>query len=75
MDTLKRSLLIAVLLIATLSLGFQLWQGWQFFKAGPRFTAQDGQALCERVAALERHSIGFQQSGSISPPCRFVRKP
>ena len=25
----------------------------KFMNAGPRFTAQDGQALCERVQALE----------------------
>lgn len=55
------------------SLMFQAWQLYRFVNQGPRFTAHDGQALCERVAELEKHSIGFQQSGIVSPPCRFAR--
>lgn len=46
-----------------------------FVSKGPRFTAQDGQELCERVAELEKHSIGFQRSGIVHPPCRYVPKP
>lgn len=42
-----------------------------FMSAGARFTAQDGQALCERVAELEKHSIGFQRSGIHPLPCEF----
>ena len=44
-----------------------------FMAAGPRFTAKDGQALCERVAELEKHSIGFQQSGGKPLSCEFVK--
>lgn len=42
-------------LLVAASLAFQLWQLHRFINAGPRFTAADGQALCERVAALEPH--------------------
>jgi hypothetical protein len=45
-----------------------------FIGAGPRFTAQDGQKLCERIAELEKHSIGFQKSGIKSPPCDYFEK-
>jgi len=34
-----------------------------FANKGPRFTAQDGQALCERVAKLEKEP----------QPCEFVK--
>lgn len=50
---LKRVLLGAVGVVMLLSVAFQVWQAWSFMNAGPRFTAQDGQALCERVAKLE----------------------
>lgn len=45
-----------------------------FMSAGPRFTAEDGQRLCERIAELEKHSIGFQRSGIVSPPCNYMPK-
>ena len=44
-----------------------------FIAAGPRFTAKDGQELCERIAELEKHSIGFQQSGIVPQPCNFLK--
>lgn len=70
-----RPMAILIGVIAALSLLFQAWQLHRFISAGPRFTAQDGQTLCERVAELERHSIGFQQAHIPSPPCRFYQTP
>lgn len=67
----NRLLAIFIGLIAGASLLFQAWQLHLFMSAGQRFTAQDGQRLCERVAELERHSIGFQRSGVIQPPCAY----
>ncbi len=67
-----RKFLIGLLLfIAVLPLGFQFWKSWNFQQQRPRFTAEDGQALCERVRALEQESIGFRQAGKVSPPCRI----
>ncbi len=40
-----------------------------FMSKGPRFTAQDGYELCEKVKILARYSIGFQQSGLQLPDC------
>lgn len=64
-----------IMIIALSSVAIQLWQLWAFVQAGPRFTAEDGQALCERVTALERESIGFQQAGRASPPCSYFPAP
>lgn len=70
----NKSIAILIGLIAALSLIFQAWQLHRFMSAGPRFTAQDGQAMCERIAELEKHSIGFQRSGIKSPPCAYNQK-
>ena len=34
-----------------------------FIAAGPRFTAKDGQELCEYINTVAKYSIGFQKSG------------
>ena len=36
-----------------------------FMARGPRFTAHDGQVLCERVRTLEQSSYGYKDSGKI----------
>ena len=46
------------------SLGFQAWQVGRFIRQGARFTASDGQTLCERIAKLEPHP----------QPCKYVSK-
>lgn len=71
MAQIKQILLGSLLSLLVASLGVQFWQTWRFKQQGARFTAQDGQALCERVRALEQASIGFQQAGKVSPPCQF----
>lgn len=45
-----------------------------FIDAGPRFTAQDGNALCEALREVAKHSIGFQQSGKPLPDCNYGSK-
>ena len=45
-----------------------------FVSAGPRFTAADGQELCERVKALEMYSYGYQAAGKKSPDCTYMKK-
>lgn len=42
------------------SLLFQAWQLYRFVHAGARFTANDGQALCERIQKLEPHPATCQ---------------
>lgn len=58
---------ITILLLLLWSAGstwHQLDQMERFAAHGPRFTAQDGQALCERVQALEK----------VPQPCTFVAR-
>jgi len=63
---------VAALLIITISASmiFQLWQLYQFVHAGPRFTAQDGYELCQRVAAMER----FPKPCPYNQPRRTVER-
>lgn len=75
MVLIRRWILLLIVIIALGSMAIQLWQLWTFIAAGPRFTAQNGQALCERVTALEQDSIGFRQSGRASPPCHYFSAP
>lgn len=46
-----------------------------FVSAGPRFTSQDGQALCERVRALEVYSYGYRDAGNKPLDCRYGARP
>lgn len=45
-----------------------------FVSAGPRFTAQDGQELCERVKAPESFSYGYRDAGKQPLDCRYGQK-
>ena len=42
-----------------------------FMAQGARFTAQDGQDLCERVRALEERSYGFKDAGKTPMSCDY----
>lgn len=46
----------------------------RFVNMGLRFTAQQGQELCEVVRVVAMHSIGFQQSGLPLPDCEKYLK-
>lgn len=41
-------------LIVSISIVFQIGQFYRFIQAGPRFTAHNGQELCERIQKLEQ---------------------
>lgn len=45
-----------------------------FVNAGPRFTAQNGQELCERVKALETVSYGYRDAGKKPLDCSYNQK-
>lgn len=45
-----------------------------FVAVGPRFTAQDGQELCERVKALEAASYGYRDAGKKPLACDYLKR-
>lgn len=46
----------------------------KFMNAGPRFTAGDGQVLCERIRELEQLSTEYRDAGKIALPCNYVQR-
>lgn len=57
---------VLLLLLVLMLAGWQVYDYHTFRTAGPRFTAEDGQALCERVRALET------AAGLPAAPCRYL---
>lgn len=45
-----------------------------FVLLGPRFTAKDGQELCERVKALESFSYGCRDAGKKALTCDYLER-
>lgn len=43
----------------------------KFIGVGPRFTAYDGQELCERIQELERYSYGYTEAGRKPLDCHY----
>lgn len=46
----------------------------RFMSRGPRFTAYDGQELCERVKLLEEASYEFHDKGLPKLPCDYLNR-
>ena len=65
---------MALGLIFSVSLVFQLWQVYRFVNSGPRFTGYDGQELCERVKALEVYSYGYRDAGKKPLACDYLER-
>lgn len=61
MSPLWKLIVLALFLWSAANTWQQLDQANRFIQQGQRFTAQDGQALCERVQALEK----------TPQPCRY----
>lgn len=53
MSQLWKIVVVALFLWSAANTWQQLDQANQFIQQGPRFTAADGQALCERIQKLE----------------------
>ena len=75
MTTVWKITILCLLLWSAASTWHQLEQMNRFAAKGPRFTAQDGQALCERVKALEEHSYGFANAGLKPLDCNYGTRP
>lgn len=71
-----KSLGVVVLgIILIVSLSVQFYSFYRFKSVGARFTAQDGQNLCQRIQILEYYSIGFKQSGIPKMECNYYPTP
>ena len=62
--------LYGIILFSMIS--FQFYHYNAFISKGPRFTAYDGQELCERVKRLESESYGFKDSNLPQLPCNYA---
>lgn len=75
----KQKLIIGIeFLIIGFVLGYQIYESSQletrikqFLSLGPRFTAFDGQELCERIKILEENSIEFKNNNHSPLPCSY----
>lgn len=68
-----KGLILLLLIVSFFSTWIQLEQVRRWMNQGGRFTDQDGQRLCERVAQLERYSYGFRDAGKAPLNCEFVK--
>lgn len=69
-----KGLVIILLIVSLAHTWMQLAQVQRFVGKGPRFTAADGQQLCERVAQLERYSYGYRDAGKAPLACDYVER-
>ena len=75
MTTVWKITILLLLLWSAVSTWHQLDQMERFVAQGPRFTAADGQVLCERVRALEQAAYGYRDTGRTPLACDYmVRK-
>ena len=74
MTTVWKITILCLLLWSAASTWHQLEQMNRFAAQGPRFTAQDGQALCERVRALEATSYGYRAVGKLPLTCDYLER-
>lgn len=61
-------------LIVLVLVAVQAAQYNRFMSRGPRFTAFDGQELCERVKLQEESSYGFHDKGLPKLPCDYLNR-
>ena len=74
MSPLWKIVVVALFLWSTVNTWQQLAQANRFIQQGPRFTAQDGLALCERVRALEATSYGYRAVGKLPLTCDYLER-
>jgi len=55
------------------SLAVQFYSFYSFKSAGSRFTAKDGQFLCEHIKIIETYSKGYRESKAPVITCNFVK--
>lgn len=74
MSPLWKLIVLALFLWSAANTWYHLDQANRFIQQGPRFTAQDGLALCERVRALEATSYGYRAVGKLPLTCDYLER-
>jgi hypothetical protein len=69
-----KGLILLLLMVSFFTTWAQLAQIQRWMGRGARFTAQDGQALCERVKALEAVSYGYRDAKLQSQDCHYEER-
>ena len=67
-------LVILLLMMSFFTTWMQLDNLKRFMAKGPRFTAKDGQELCERVRALEQVSYDYRDAGKKPMDCKYLER-
>jgi hypothetical protein len=70
----KKGLFHLLIIFVAFSIIFQVWQVWKFVNAGARFTALDGQELCERIRTLEQQSYGYRDAVKKPLNCEYGKR-
>lgn len=74
MNPLWKLIVVALFLWSAANTWQQLDQANRFIQQGARFTAADGQVLCERVKALEAASYGYRAVGKLPLTCDYLER-
>lgn len=74
MSPLWKIVVVALFLWSAVNTWQQLDQANRFIQQGARFTAQDGQVLCERVKALEAMPYGYRDAGKTPLACDYLER-
>ena len=74
MSPLWKIVVVALFLWSAANTWQQLDQANRFIQQGQRFTAADGQVLCERVKALEAASYGYRGAGKTPLACDYLER-
>lgn len=74
MSPLWKIVVVALFLWSAVNTWYHLDQATRFIQQGQRFTAADGQVLCERVKALEAASYGYRGAGKTPLACDYLER-
>lgn len=69
-----KGLVFLLLVLSLFTTWMQLANLQRFMNQGPRFTAKDGQELCERVKALESELYRYLDVGKHVYSCEYIRR-
>lgn len=69
-----KGLILLLLMLSFFTTWAQLAHIQRWVNQGARFTAHDGQVLCERIKALETVSYGYKDAGYKPLNCDYEKR-